>query len=660
MNPSYLTNTILAGFIAATAGFSHAEVVIYISDRDSIDDVNDADLNAAPGASARGIYLVTYGKTPGDITYTNSGHINVGEGSFSRGIELQAAGEVNLTNTGNITTRGGGGSVEGILVTGRTAGKDINIDSSGNVTSLWAGIKADGEARVDMSISGNITVGGSHNDVDPVVKQGMGIGAYGKSAGSYVHYAGGENGKISMADDSAIGILARSNSGAVRVDVDSGTIETTGDGSTGIRASVSTASNTNDLVVNLDGAIITHGNSWTDPSTSANIGTWSSWGINASHSGKGDTIVTMGQHAAITTTGDSASGIYAISGSTGHILVGQSDNYLKGSITTSGASAHGVMVSTSNGDAAIYNDAHIRATGTGSSAAYMNCRVADDKGTTSLYNTGAMLGETGVIVTAGVDGGLIRNRGSIATNQTVGNAIRLDGSNVTVDVVTSSTETGMFEVNGSGNILQLGGAAGSKQVNRLTGTTGFDRIVKMDTGEWIVDQTNSFKLSGDDLTLHHQAGRFVVNGSIDITAGVSTRSIIDDGATLAGTGLINNSVNFNDGAVFEVDMQTAFSGSYMTVGNGLLDGDINIINWVGETLPVGTCIVVLEALDSLTGTFSNWAHLESKTLGANIYEMRYTDTQAQLWITGWTIPEPSSPMCCLAGMTLLLARKRRR
>lgn len=649
----------MAGLIAAATGSSHAEVVIYISDRDSIDDSNHVDLNAAAGASARGIYLVTYGKTPGDITYTNSGNINVGEGSFSRGIELQSAGVVDFTNTGNIITQGGGGSVEGILVTGRTAGKDIKVTSSGDVTSLWAGIKADGEAQVNMYISGNITVGGSHNDVDPLVKQGMGIGAYGKSTGSYVNYAGGENGKISMADDSAIGILARSNTGAVQVDVNSGTIETTGNGSTGIRASISTSSNTNNIVVNLDGSIITHGGSWTDPSASANIGTWSSWGINASNSGKGDTIISMGQNGSITTTGDTATGIYAITGSTGDILVGQSDNYLKGSITTTGASAHGIMVSTSNGDATIYNDAQISATGSGSSAAYMNCRVTSDKGATELYNTGAMRGDTGVTATSGVNGGLIQNRGTIAASQIGGNAIRLDGNNVTVDVVTTSTETGKFEINGTGNILQLGGNTGSKQLNQLTGTTGFDHIVKTNNGEWIVDRTNSFNLSGDDMTLHHQAGRFVVDGSILNTAGSSTRSVIGNGATLAGTGLINNSVSFDSGAILEVDLQAAFSGSHMTVGNGLLDGNLNVINWVGETLPVDTCIVVLEALDNITGTFSNWAHLESKVLGNNIYEMRYTDNEVQLWITGSPIPEPATAALGLLGLSGLALRRRR-
>lgn len=560
-----------------------------------------------------------YGEVPAGIIASNS---------------ADSTGNIIVNAYGDIETRGEGNRLRGIYAFNSNSVGDTTINASGNITT--------GRETPDGAVLDDDMTGRHSNN---------GIVA-GSKKNTTVNYS---TNKIQTNSDlsTAISVSTTGITGNAAINVDSGTILALGDGSGGLYAGVSNSLGTGDAIIHNNGSVTTEGTK--RPHEYAGGAMYYSHGIRASNAGTGNTVITTGSDSVIKTAGEDAYGIYGVTQS-GSVLMGNSTSHLKGTVETSGANAHGIFSQTAAGNSKIYNDSTVNVTGANSQAV----RFQSDSGRAELYNysEGVLSGHAGVYINSGVNGGTVWNRGTITG--TGGNAIIIDGSNVVIDVTPDSIETGKYVTNGTGNSLALGGGSGSRRLNELGGTGYFDSITKTGNSEWII--ANDITLAGNSAdALMHKKGRLIVDGNIALVNG-SSNSRIYAGAVLAGTGHIGNMTTFEDDAVFEVNFQKAFEGGHMTVNSGYLDGSINILNWATEALEVDTYYVVLESMiDSLNGQF-DWRHGVQQAHGLNIYEMRYTENEVQLWIVGNLdpIPEPSTYTLGMLGLGLVLFRRKRK
>ncbi|HEX8641285.1 MAG TPA: hypothetical protein VF704_09035 [Allosphingosinicella sp.] len=203
------------------------------------------------GPNAMGIFA----SAEGAITVTSKSVSTEGDGS--RGIVMRSTegGDIAISNTGTVTTRGdlsraidansAGGNIaidsatvatsgansDGILAVG---GDSISITSSSIATlgQRSAGIYADASVDGDIVItSGSVTTAGDTNNADP-------FGNYGNA---HAIEARAQNGSITIDSTNvetrgtnAVGILATTDTGAINIT--SGAVTTAGEGATGIYA----------------------------------------------------------------------------------------------------------------------------------------------------------------------------------------------------------------------------------------------------------------------------------------------------------------------------------------------------------------------------------------------------------------------------------------
>lgn len=554
------------------------------------------------------------------------------EGNYSAGIiaTTKGSGAVNITSNGTINTTGQGNRLFGIFASSATNSTTVN--ATGNITV--------GQKSVSGTAINHTYLGTQYNE-----------GIHAEAGGnSTINYS---TGKVTTNSDRSNGLFSvTTGTGTARVNLNSGEVLTEGDGSVALYAAVTSAQNSNDATVYTNGTVTTRGRSRL---LEFNDSTVYSHAVLATNAGSGKSIATTGTNSRIETHGDSAHGVYVRSAS-GMAQAGTSASYLTGSITTHGTGSHGIQALTDSGTAQVYNAATVSASGTSADGV----RISSTSGRGDVYNTGSISGYRGVHILNGVSGGTVRNRGTIEGSS--GNAIVLSGSNMVIDVTTTSVETGAYVSNNTGNSILLGGASSSRTLNHLAGSHYFDSITKTGRSQWIIDSDITLSGSASD-SLNHREGRLVVEGDIAFasTTGLST---IHSGATLSGTGGIHNDVIFQSGAILEVDLLKAYNGECMAVSSGSLDGIIRLVDFAPvDPLEIDTYLVVLESTDlsGLTGSF-DWLEGEQRAYGHNLFEMRYTGNEVQLWVTDHVdyIPEPATATLSVLGAGMLLLRRGRR
>jgi hypothetical protein len=560
----------------------------------------------------------------GNVTITN-GTANT-SGTLSRGISA-------TTNSGNVEVTGANSTTTGAFSRGIAA-----LSTSGNVTVNDATVNTEGfgsRGIVASSDGGNVIINGA-----TIGTLGdFSIGAFANSSGTgtvsvtntAITTAGNNStgiaattadgalsvntGNVTTTGDNALGVSATSGTGNVTVTGTGGTISTSGVGSTGILASTGGAGIVNvsgGTITTTDGAIGVDASSAEGALTVAPAGVTTAGdggiGILAISSGStttvgtaATTVATAGNGAfgvlalgadgttvnygSITTTGDTALGIFVPGGGTTVSVVGAP----AGTLSTNGAGSHGIVV-TANETVAV-NVGRVSAIGTGSQGILATAGtsgsvtaaggVAADGDAVTLNtieaaavtlggNTTSATG-TGVLINAGTTANLTVNAGGSLTGDVRGATITsVDGATITNSGVISGNALGTnvaFDVDGAGAATVLNNASGV-----ING-----RIFLTD-GDDLVTNNGTFNASGTSL-FGGGADTFSNAGTLAVLPG----TVVPGTVTFAGLNAFNNTGGLVDLRNGHTGDNLVLPGTYTGSGNARLAIDVNLNTPVTST-----------------------------------------------------------------------------
>jgi outer membrane autotransporter protein len=525
----------------------------------------------------------------------------------AKGILAQAGGSGNATaiNNGSVLTTGaatldgnfgvyasalGGNATAGntgIVITGGTFGYGVYAATTGNGTatatstgfvttngpySTGIGAHLDnlvpskhGAAIATLQAGGNLTTNGSP----------YGIGVFADVMG-YGDAVATNNGTITTKGQFAQGTAARVLYGAGDATaLNQGTISTTGIAAQGVQAAVDQGAAGNATVLN-SGKITTVGQDAVG--ISANVGTVAST----------STATAIMSGGSITTSGATATGIVSSNAGMGAATATLSN----GSISTSGDAANGIYAKTSN------------VNGTGATTLAMTGGTVE---TTGLAAEGARAITNGLgAVTASMSGGSIRTSG--------------ENSNGFVGQITNKANTSDVNVTmTNGQIVTTGlsgglGAVTSGLGNSTVTVTGGAIISTNGSGSVGVSSAITNFASTSTAAVVMQGGSVTGDRAISVTnsgSGVATATM--SAGTATATGVNGDGLRVAArGGTYDVDV----TGGSLTGGSGA-GAAIHTTAAGGGTIDIGTAATVNGAASGIAIRDGDFAQTGTDTLGGN-------------------------------------------
>lgn len=378
-------------------------------------------------------------------TVETTGHWSFGLYGFNRG-----QGSVALTSSGTITTAGyysygmnafnqASAGATGDVTVDLTASGSI-ITDGGNAVGMYALNYGDGGASVTAAGSVETKQGGADAVLAYVNSNGPGATSVDlSSSASLITRGNGANGAWALSGGMGTVTLALA-----------GKVQTYGNSSTGLRAQISNATNSQPILLTMStGASV---------STSGNSAT----GIYATHAGGGQVTIDLGGGAYVTTSGNGSAGALGKS-------LGIVDIAIAGAVATSGNASSGVTASSSGDTAKIVQTAGSTITATGANSA--GVWAAGDTGATLASNgTVAANGEFGVAMLATTQSGAAEITIGAGTTATGGWQATTSGLGGTLGVKAAGVQIG----SGGTSLLTNYGTirAGSDRAIGQTGTAG--------------------------------------------------------------------------------------------------------------------------------------------------------------------------------------------
>ena len=510
--------------------------------------------------------------------------------TIEMGVAQANAGGTVTVNGGDLT--GTGGRVNGLLaLTGGTiTASDASITMSGDRSrGAYAG--------ADDSSASSITISDSSITTDGLLSHGLFAKRESGTAADTVASISATNVTISTDGDGANGVYADVGG---TITIDGGTVTTAGTGGIGL-----------------------HAQNGDDGMTGAGT-------LNATN-------------VAVTTTGDNAFGAYAEQG--GYLIMNG------GSITTSGAGAHGLAVSGGNfpDTEAPLPTSIIEATGvtvTTSAADAAGLAFADG-GAIGLENSTVTSAGTGALVNVDQGDAIIALVGSTLTSGN-GTAVDIsrsgdgggrmvyaafaDGSVVTGDIIDTGVKDGgstQLMLDGSELRGTVRGIDAMEMTNATWSSTGDADVMQLSlsgdnifntvadtavdgtlTGDGTLTKTGTatLTLSGDNSgyagTTTIDAGTLLLTGSYASNVTIDTDGTLQvgDGGTsgdLTGSTVNNGTLVFNRSDDYDYTGALSGDGSLVKQGDGLLllSGDYS---YTGQTVVEGGSIRLAAALDPET------------------------------------------------------------
>ncbi len=283
--------------------------------------------------------------------------------------------------------------------------------------------------------------------------------------------------------------------------------------------------------------------------------------------------------------------------------------------------------------------------------------AATELSKSSISLDSAEVSGSGITVT---DAATIRATGG---NSTITAATTLTNeSTLTYDVAEGATlqSTGALTSETRGDLVKMG--TGSLQLNN--GANRFDNI-RVDAGELMVHGAEAYDLdnlqAATSVLLGFYAGA-VGNKETEAAVRVSGTADFSSGAQL------NANLTLATGSVLNVADGGLAMGSTLTLQEGVLLGDSTLARV--QSLSVGESITLFRGVDGLTLGDTGYTTIstEDSILASpyfsnlsNNYVLSYTDTDnGSLYITMFSVPEPTSSVLGLVGLTALTLRRRRK
>jgi hypothetical protein len=654
-----------SGTVSATALPQQAGITGFANDTMSITNTGSV---VAAGVGI-GIDATSLAGTQGTIM--NSGSVTT-TGILGAGLGLLGSGSVTNTSSGTILTNGrdseGIGTVgDGVNILNRNSIRTKGVDSAGIYKEGDFGeITNDGTIQTDLGNSPGILVLGDDFTVNPTIINNNTITTAGFTSpgiavnglGQYVQTADGSN--ITTTGLDADGIITNNvrvieNGGTITTsgllsdgieargpqvgidNLDTGTINVSGDGGTGITV------NGIDAIVNNVGNITTSGNAL--------------WGVfvngdNAIVENVGGTITTVA--SGIYITGDNADvanlagigggGFITTSKPGAHgIQVEGNDAFINNykSIETADSNAHGIAVTgdsviltnqdggeiiTSFGSAIVTdgfggivtNDGMLT-TGLGSGAFDADGIRATGSDAPTITNTNSILtfgmDSDGISVNAPAGSGTIRNSGDITTADNNADGIELNGG-------------AAYTVSSTGSIFTTGLNAHGIALNRSSLGGGVNIT---NAGDIIVTGTGSAAIRlaaqpGESSTITNAATGILTGASEAIDGGLGNETVRNFGTINgdifldAGDDIFRREPNSTVNGIIDGGAETlqdvleiAFSGSESIDGNQFLAFEILAFSGSGTLTLTGDLLTITTQIDAGTLSIDNGVILDTST-----------------------------------------------
>ncbi|MEM7777866.1 MAG: autotransporter domain-containing protein [Pseudomonadota bacterium] len=290
-------------------------------------------------------------------------------------------------------------------------------------------------------------------------------------------------------------------------------------------------------------------------------------GISAEEDGDGDLTIDVGPSGSITTTGASTHGIYAFQGGTDELAI-----TVSGNISASGSDAQGIAAVVFDPGATATVTLNAGAVVTGGSGTGTGVILAsnpgapatlNNAGTISALSGGAVVGQDGEDTVNNLSGGVI-----------IG-AVNLRGGDDTVHLDTASTFGGAtFDGGDDNDALRVSGTASAA----LDGGqhTNFETFEKTDSGALLLTGIHNFAtsatVSGGTLTLANGAALNApaVTNNAELAVGATTGEI--GTATVTGTFELMATATY----VVDVDLTTGTADHIDVTGAATVDGGVAV------------------------------------------------------------------------------------
>jgi outer membrane autotransporter protein len=495
----FTTNTldltlIVQGDVVVTSTAAGVKIGNSDTDNDIFIDLYSGALITTTGSSISGIRV-----DDAASVYLNSSAQITTSGSDAEGVFIDdTTGNVTVITAGEITTNGT--KSRGVLVSD-TVG-DVTIISSSNITT---------KSNVSAAYGSGIWVSKGSGDVS-VTSTGD-IETYGgRSRGILVTDSG--NVTVNSSGDITTHFNSNYNAGILTARNDSVDVTATGTITTAGSPGIEIATTYGDVSVTLSGDIIA-GTSFTSLPTA----TSNSRGISVDNSA-GAVDVYLSQDSSITTYGASAHGVY-VDDTVGNVAID-----LRGAITTNGNSSRGVYVTDTGGDVTILHSGTIATAGTGAAA----IRAENTSGDVIIQSSGSVAtsgdsssGIEAVNTTGSVD---ISSTGTIATSGAAAHGIYVYLAGPTSVEVTGTIaaggsgsdgiqlkDVGTAEVDISGSVSGGSGTGAGLRLSSLASTDTPTVAIRGSLGAL----SDIAIVDGDDAVTINNSG--TITGTVDLGSG---------------------------------------------------------------------------------------------------------------------------------------------
>jgi len=271
--------------------------------------------------------------------------------------------------------------------------------------------------------------------------------------------------------------------------------------------------------------------------------------------------------------------------------------------------------------------------------------------------------QAGIASVANVSGAFGLNS-AVTTADVSGSGINLAGFNTQIGSLAGGGNAGGDVALGSANLTTGGDGSSTSFGGRISGTGG---LTKTGSGTFTLSAENTY--TGGTVV---ESGVLVVNGSL-----ANTTLILDDGATLTGSGSIaglttfasgavhspSNGIgtqtfaglNYQSGAVFEWNLEVSFSDMLATDQSGLRGVSFDGVNADSVTGGGGILKIILGSGVDYSNEFftrdRNWSGIFSTSSPTNLASLF---SEIEVWSAGLRLDEPTYGGFYLDGADLKL------